>query len=153
MLVRERILKPWRHKNGYLYVTLSKGGKEKSWPIHVLVLEAYSGTRPRGAESRHFPDRSKDNNTASNLRWGTSRQNSNDMVLHGTTTKGISYFDGPKGETHPFAKLSDNDVRRIRRILRRRDGIRGTGRELARRFKVTEQTICDIKHNRIRKGA
>lgn len=144
-----RVLSQWDHKNGYPYVTLSKNGKESHYPVHTLVVEAFHGRRPEGMEVRHWPDRDKYNNHASNLRWGTPKQNRRDMVRHGTSTKGQSFYNPPRGETHPHAKLSAKTIEAIR--CRLQTPYRGLGRELARKYGVSEATICDIKMGRTRR--
>lgn len=145
-------LKPYLNKKtGYLCVTLSKNGKETGFPIHRLVLEAFIGPCPPGMECRHFPDRTKTNNRLSNLQWGTVKENAEDRIIHGTTKNRKDYSTVPRGETHPFAKLSDADVETIRKEMAE-NPYRGQGRALAKRFHVSEATICDIRYNRIRKG-
>jgi hypothetical protein len=49
-----------------------------------------------------------------------------------------------RGEANPKAKLSDDDVRAIRRM--RAQGI--TARKLALRFDVTERVIYSIQHRK-----
>lgn len=50
--------------------------------IHLLVLEAFAGSRPDGMEALHI-DGNKINNNTDNLRWGTSSENNRDIVRHG----------------------------------------------------------------------
>lgn len=47
---------------------------------------------------------------------------------------------GRKGTAHPMARLSDADVREIRRL--RQDGM--TGRSIAKRFGISECSVCNI---------
>ena len=75
-----RVLKYVPMKKGYL--TVRVGGRMRL--VHHLVLEAFVGPRPEGAEARHFPDRDKTNNRAENLLWGTAQDNSDDRKIHGT---------------------------------------------------------------------
>lgn len=78
--VSGRILKCIPTKKGYL--TIRVGGRMRL--VHHLVLEAFVGPRPDGAEARHFPDRDKTNNRVDNLHWGTAQDNSDDKKVHGT---------------------------------------------------------------------
>lgn len=138
-----RILKLSPRKNGYISVTLHKKGKQVTRAVHRLVLEAFVGPRPPGKEACHFPDRNKSNNHLSNLRWGTSTDNHQDMITHGT------HYKPPLGENHPLSKLTDKQTEAIRRRLQ--NPYQGLNRELARKYGVSDGTICDIKMGRIRK--
>jgi len=69
------------------------------------------------------------------LEWKTKAGNAADRVLHGTHNRGTR---------NPWVKLSDDQVREIRRRL-------PTARQsaLAREFNVSPQTICDISKGRV----
>ena len=69
-----RIVK--QHKSGgYPAVTLSASGRAtKRVRVHLLVLEAFRGPRPYRCEALHGKDIPHDNR-ASNLRWGSRREN------------------------------------------------------------------------------
>lgn len=69
-------------KNGYRRVTLSLDGKKYCRLVHHLVLEAFVGPRPEGHECRHLNGNPGDNRLE-NLQWGTSTENSFDVVRHG----------------------------------------------------------------------
>jgi len=78
------------------------------------------------------------------LRIGTHKENSRDTIECGTAK---NLFDGSKysyGETHPFAKLSSEDVRNIRNS-------RLTNKELAILYKVDPSTISKTRSNQRRK--
>ena len=51
--------------------------------MHMLVLLAFSGPRNDGLQTRHM-DGNPANNTLSNLRYGTAKQNIQDQLVHGT---------------------------------------------------------------------
>lgn len=100
-----RILKPSIDKNGYRTYALQVGPKKKKYIRGgAMVAEAWHGGRPDGMVVRHL-DGSKNNDTPSNLRWGTPKENSNDSKVHGT------YIHGAKVNT---AKLSIDDVLMIK---------------------------------------
>lgn len=82
-----RLLKPQVNTHGYLSVTLSRSGKTKTIPIHVLVCDAFLGPRPVGQERRHGPGGQRDNSVA-NLSFGTPPENQRDRVRDGTTNRG-----------------------------------------------------------------
>lgn len=69
--------------HGHLAVTLSREGfTEKMW-VHRLVALAWC-PRPDGADYvLHGPGGPTDNR-ASELRWGTAQENSDDKYVHGT---------------------------------------------------------------------
>lgn len=104
--LKERVLKPYDdHNNGYRLVILTNRSRRL---VHRLVLEAFVGPCPEGMQCRHL-DGNPGNNRLNNLAWGTPVENSEDRRTHGTA------FNGPKGNTHPFARLDDRKVREIRR--------------------------------------
>jgi hypothetical protein len=90
----EVIMTSTRNYSGYHVVTLGSSRKQKR--LHVLVLEAFVGPRPRGTHGCHN-DSNKDHNWLLNLRWDTPKGNIADRRSY-------------KGENHPNSKLSDEDV-------------------------------------------
>lgn len=67
----------------YKYRTVALGAGNTAY-VHRLVLEAFVGPCPEGMEACHFPDRDPSNNRLENLRWGTHRENMDDMRKHGS---------------------------------------------------------------------
>lgn len=121
--------------SNYHYVILRKGQKNHCKQVHLLVLTAFRGPRPRGEESRHW-DGDKHNNRLPNLLWGTHAQNIADKKRHGT----YQY-----GEKNPYAKLSDAQAELIKH---------SHGRPLkavAEQYGVRESTISRIR-NGVRRG-
>lgn len=78
---------------------------------------------------RHL-DGNPSNNRPENLRWGTAKENSDDMIRHGTRLY---------GESNHKAKLSEQQVLDI--YARR---IRGNARALADEMGVKEWTVYKI---------
>lgn len=70
----EKILKPLKHNKGYLQVSLSKDGHQKTIKVHHLVACAFI-PNPRGLETINHKDEVKTNNSASNLEWMTRGDN------------------------------------------------------------------------------
>lgn len=68
--------------HGYRRVVLSEPGRRREAFIHSLVLEAFVGPRPAGADACHW-DGDKQNNRLENLRWGTRSENCYDTVRQG----------------------------------------------------------------------
>lgn len=99
--------KPLREKThpcGHKQVSLCLGGKPITRFVHRLVLEAFVGPPPGGMACCHG-DGNAANNHLANLRWGSPKANSEDMVRHGRSTR---------GERNPCAKLTHDRVRSIR---------------------------------------
>lgn len=108
-LIRNPDGKPLRghtDKNGYRNVMLYRGfGGEIFWR-HRLVLEAFSGPAPEAHECAHV-DGNPSNCCLSNLEWVTKPVNASHKIRHGTHNR---------GENHPLARLSEEDVHEIDRL-------------------------------------
>jgi hypothetical protein len=126
-----RVLHPGLASNGYFTVAV---GRRNSRCLHDLVLTVFAGPRPLPeAVGRHL-DGNKANNTASNLCWGTRKENSADSDLHGTH---------PRGSQKPQAKLTETaacEIRHLRRFV--------SQSELARRYSVSPSAIQAIHDGR-----
>lgn len=119
---------------GYKAVTLCCDGSQFSKRVHRLVCEAFHGPCPEGMEVRHFPENNPSNNAASNLRWGTRKENHADKKIHGTHLE---------GEKHGMAIISQSDV-----VLMRSEYEKGlsTIAEIATRFGVSESQCARVVH-------
>jgi len=125
---RERIIRLSRDEWGYPQCRVD--GKTRK--VHVLVALAFIGPRPfPEAVVRHL-DGNPGNNAVSNLAYGTASQNALD---------GYDY----RGAIRTGQKLTEKQAGEIKELLAK--GVRG--RDLAKEFGVSEQTVCDIKHGRI----
>lgn len=71
-----RILKQTKQKNGYMFVTLYKEGKQKHSYIHRLVAEVFV-PNPYNLPQINHKDEDKSNNNFNNLEWCTSKYNNN----------------------------------------------------------------------------
>lgn len=69
--------------NSYLcvWIILDDGTKKRAF-VHHLVLESFVGPRPSNQEALHADD-VKSNNSLSNLRWGTRKENVADRLRNG----------------------------------------------------------------------
>lgn len=130
-LRRERFLEG-SPSNGRILVNLSRDGTVEVKLLYRLVLEAFVGLCPSGMDACHFPDPDPKNNNLSNLRWGTPKENAKDRDKHGRTAR---------GESHGCAKLTESDVRRIRKLVEK-SGL--TYKQIGERFGVTTTPIFFI---------
>lgn len=80
---RGRTLKPVPMVRGYLSVNLWLDNSPRMHLVHRLVLAAFVGPAPEGAEGRHM-DGDPSHNALGNLSWGTHSENQYDQVRHGT---------------------------------------------------------------------
>lgn len=80
--LKGRILRPTRC-GPYLSVTLWKDGIQTTMMVHRIVAEAWLGPCPDGQEVCHGPNGQLDN-SVSNLRWDTRRNNKLDCRRDGT---------------------------------------------------------------------
>lgn len=74
----QRILSPAMGPGGYLFVVLSKKGKQHARRVHQLVLGCFVGPRPEGMVVCHNND-VKTDNRLENLRYDTRRANNKDI--------------------------------------------------------------------------
>lgn len=71
-------------KKGRHFVVLCANGKARRKAVHVLVLEAWRGPRPRPEMDACHDNRDAGDNRPENLRWDTRSENILDQVRHGT---------------------------------------------------------------------
>ena len=101
---RGKMLTPTLLPVGYFAVRLMVDGKYLTHYVHRLVLLSFVGSPLEDEECRHL-DGDPQNNHLGNLKWGTSGENSADMIRHGTIVRGESIW---------CAKLTELDVLAIR---------------------------------------
>lgn len=118
----------------YERVALFVDGKSRTFHVHSLVLEAFSGPRPEKMQCRHL-DGNPQNNRADNLEWGTCKQNCADKELHGRV---------PRGEDKPAAKLTVSDVFEIKNMLNNDIPFKA----ICERFGVCHGTVQSIREGR-----
>lgn len=73
---KERILKPYATRNGYLLVHLRAGENEKRLLVHRLVAAAFV-PNPRNKPQINHVNEIKADNRACNLEWMTAKENIN----------------------------------------------------------------------------
>ena len=122
-----------KHQDGYMRVNMLRGdgSRRKRVGVHQALALAFIGLPPKpGMEVRH-KDGNKLNNAIFNLCWGTRKQNARDMVRHGRSMR---------GEKNAMSKLSIEQVKDIKRRLRRGD------RQCAIQRSYPFVTAAAIKH-------
>ena len=128
---KERLLKLHPNKKGYLTFGYRKDGKQTTLYVHACVAKVFLGDRSsEGLQVRHY-DGNKLNNNRENLIWGTSQEDANDKIRHGTSCK---------GEKNANSKLKEEDIYKIREL-------RSTGMTLQKIsdfFGVNRSVISDI---------
>ena len=120
---------------GYATVELRDLGRRERVRVHRLVLLAFSGPPPTDAHQACHWNGVRDDNRLDNLRWGTWHENHADAVRHGTATV---------GERHNHAKLREDDVRMIRKLLATGEGPAA----IARLFGMSLGAIMAIREGR-----
>lgn len=98
------ILALTRTKRGYMTVGVFKGQRK----VHRLVLEAFVGPCPDGAETRHLDGNSR-NNRLDNLVWGTRTANTADKLAHGRIARGERHGLARLTEAQALEALSSNE--------------------------------------------
>ena len=128
------ILKPCNDKDGYYLVSLCDRGKQVTRWIHRLVAAAFWGECPDGMMVNHKDGR-KQNNNRNNLEYVTHAENERHAAIMGLKAR---------GERSPRAKLTEDDVRAIRR----RCELGYTKAQLGRMYGVSDVAICYIVSRR-----
>ena len=125
-------LRPALMQIGYHIVCLSKNSSIERYKkyVHHLVAEAFIGPRPSGYQINHI-DGNKANSLPSNLEYITVTENARHAQRIGLC---------PRGSQMHGAKLTDRDVRVIRRLH-----FKVTERELAKWFRVSPATVGKIQ--------
>lgn len=119
-------------RGGYLFVILHQDKKKiKHW-VHRLVLEAFVGQRPSILHFTCHKNGVRIDNVPDNLYWGTPKENAQDTIRHGRTSR---------GEKNVKCRLSESDVIEIRR-LRKEDKL--SLKTIAARYGVAWSTIGRI---------
>lgn len=136
--IPEKILKPKRAHNGYLFVHLSVQGHAHPFRIHKLVARHFI-PNPQGLPTINHKDENKDNNRVENLEWctqaynneyGTRRQRSQEsqpyrravrmLSMDGTLLRtfptmkdAARYIVSEIGDGAPSVKIANNNIRMV----------------------------------------
>ncbi len=126
-------LRGWLDSGGYTDFSLkTDDGTIKRFALHCLVLEVFVGPRPDAKSEACHENGNPGDNRLENLRWDSRKSNAEDMVKHGRS---------PKGVRHGMARLTEDDVREIRRIISQKEMSQSA---LAKKLRVPQGHISVI---------
>jgi hypothetical protein len=115
-------------RDGYWSVRLSSNGVRREILVHKCIAITFLGPRPSSKHQVRHLDGDSWNNAASNLAWGTSRENHADRIRHGRSGR---------GEANPSAVLTEEQVRQAFAMCARGE----SKASVARHFGVSEYPI------------
>lgn len=81
---------------GYPSVRITVDGKRTRYPVHKLVALHHLPPRPCDRHEIRHLDGDKMNPAASNLAWGTPKENADDRERHGRTSRGLRHSQATK---------------------------------------------------------
>ena len=114
----------------YDRVSVYGDGKKGSATVHRLVADAFYGPQPNGSHIRHL-DGNRRNNHASNLKYGTSKENGGDDRRLGTK----------RGERGGRAILKETDVLSIRQRHYDGESMAAIGRSYGLRYQTIQAVV------------
>lgn len=133
---RVRYLQPQVCIGGYLRVEMNNGDQTCRKLIHRMVAAAFHGPCPPDKREAAHKDGNPQNNTPENIYWATAKENAADRVRHGNS---------PSGSENTNAKLTDEQVREIRRLYHEH-GLGGP--TLAKRYGTSNHSIYRVVNNK-----
>lgn len=128
-----KILKQSKKKNGYFAIQLTKNLIDKTFSVHRLVAIAFKRNTDNLPQVNHI-DGIKIHNYDSNLEWVTKSGNK----IHALN---LGLVNIPKGEGHHAAKLTEEQVKKIRDKYKR---LIYTSTMLAKEYNVSYGTVLAI---------
>jgi|SRR5579859_7994369 len=132
------VMRPRKDKHGYLELMVSVGARRSLRRVHTLVLLAFAGSPPGllaahrgGWQVNHINGDVLDNRPA-NLEWVTMQQNRDHARVTGLVQR---------GERHAHHRLTEEQVREVRRLQAAGALSRGAITAHARKLGVCDSTI------------
>jgi len=139
----QRFVTQWpKGKWGHRKVALRNNGSQKrgsnfkDFSVHQLVARAFLEKPRKGQEIRHLNGIAWDN-TVGNLCWGTSKENRQDAIKHGTMLK----------SDPSRLVVTDETVK----IIRTTEFTRGSDYRLAKQLNISREHVRDIRTFKRRK--
>lgn len=130
--IPEKILRPGKHKFGYLKYTLCREGKLHYKQLHILIAEVFI-PNPNNYPFVNHIDSNPMNNSIENLEWCTASHNTKHAYKSGRISK--------TGESNHMSKLSEIDVIDI-------FNSKDNSKIVADHYGVSRQTVSDIRAKR-----
>ncbi len=130
---RGRVMNGRDAGKGYVQVNIHLAGVAKQHYVHRLVCAAFHGPQPEGMPEVDHINYVRGDNRADNLRW-ISQADNNAHSLHRLA----------RGIDKPNAKLTDENVREIRRV----SYTKGLDTIFAARFGVSPAAISDARRGK-----
>ena len=131
-----KILKQHVSNTGYYRTALTVNAKIFTTSTHRIIAMAFIKNPNKLPQVNHI-DGCKTNNMEGNLEWCSASNNQRHAIEHGL-------INHPRGTNRAFAKLTDDDIRKIR--IQISTGI--TQRLIAREFDVSPSQITSIKQGK-----
>lgn len=122
--------------DGYLTVTLIRDGSQKKLYAHQVVMLAFVG--PANGLDVNHKNGVKTDNRLENLEYSTRTEN----IYHARDVLQVGF--GTRGEAHHAVKLTEQQVR----IIRRRCAEGESSADLGREYGVTSSNISAIRTRR-----
>ena len=132
---KDKKIKPFFDKDGYLRIELSLNKKKKKYYVHRLVYMLFNGDLNDLLVCCH-KDGDKINNHYLNIEQKTQKENIKDKAIHGT-------WQG--GENHPKFKYSDQKVLDVRDLLKMSDW---SLELIAKTLNVPKHFVFDVKRGK-----
>lgn len=144
-IIMKSFLRGSRANNRYSAIQLNKDAKTRTFSVHRLVAKAFI-PNPNNYEYVNHKNENKTCNEYWNLEWCNSSYNRIYSINKGS----IKYKTGEKNK---LSKLTDNEVRWIRKNYKsqHKGNVKSNSlslNEIARIFNVSKRTILDIVHNK-----
>lgn len=95
-----RELRQHLNDDGYPCVCLIVSGKRRRFTVHGLVAHEHLPPRPSPQHEVRHLDGNKLNPAASNLAWGTRKENAEDRERHGRTSRGAAHSAAIRSSAH-----------------------------------------------------
>lgn len=124
----------------YLRVRFTINGKTKKYSVHRLVATAFI-PNPNNYKCVNHKDGNKLNNRVENLEWCTYSENLKHAYDNNLRSK-------PKGTKNPASKLTDEEVKEIRKSYVKGKHTKFNTYGLAKKYGVSSSCIRDVIHNK-----
>lgn len=131
--LKEKEIKTFKGKLGYIHVNLWKNGQIKQHRIHRLIMLAHTN-KPEDKNIINHIDGDKSNNTLGNLEWCTAREN----TIHAYKT-GLA--KGKKGIENSQGRLTNEEVISMRNLYATGEY---TQKEIGEIFGISRRHAGDI---------